>query len=290
MAEIRCAVEGRDILGEGPCWDAAAGRLYWFDIKGRRLNWHEPAAGSAGSYELPVRASVAVPRRRGGLLIVAEDGVSAFDPATGRMELYEPIEPLEPGFRSNDGKIDVNGRLWWSVMDDDGGKRPGHVYRLEPGAASIRLIEGVHIANTVCCSPDGRILYLADSARQTIYAYAMDPKTGALGERRVFAHTRGQPGSPDGSAVDADGFLWNAEWGGWRLVRYAPDGSIDRTVDLPVQQPASCAFGGEGLDTLFITTAREDLSDEALARQPLAGSLLAFEPGVKGLALPAFDG
>jgi sugar lactone lactonase YvrE len=289
MADIFCAQPAKAILGEGPCWDASAGRLYWFDIKGRRLHWHEPD-GASGHYELAVRASVATPRKTGGLLIVAENGVSTFDPVSGAMTLIEAVEPLEPGFRSNDGKIDVAGRLWWSVMDDDGGKRPGFLYRRDPGHASVRMEEGIHIANTTCCSPDGRTFYLADSARRTIYAYALDPATGALGERRVFAHTRGERGSPDGSAVDAEGYLWNAQWGGWRIVRYAPDGSIDRIVETPVAQPSSCCFGGADLATLYVTSARESLSDQALEGQPFAGSLMAFDPGVTGLPLPAFDG
>jgi L-arabinonolactonase len=288
MVDIRCAARGRDVLGEGPCWDPRTGRLYWFDIKGKRLNWHEPRTEAADSYDLPVRASVAVPREQGGLLIVAENGISAFDPATGDLTIIEPIEALPPGFRSNDGKIDVRGRLWWSVMDDDHGERPGFLYRLDPGGRSVRMESGIHIANTTCCSPDARTFYLADSKRRTIYAYAMDPDTGALGERRVFAHTRGEAGSPDGSAVDAEGYLWNAQWGGWRIVRYAPDGGIDRIVETPVQQPSSCAFGGPDLATLYVTTAREGLSDAALETQPLAGSLLAFDPGVRGLALPMF--
>ncbi|HET9160710.1 MAG TPA: SMP-30/gluconolactonase/LRE family protein [Caulobacteraceae bacterium] len=290
MRQIRCVQKAEAILGEGPAWDESSGRLYWFDIKRRRLHWHAPQSGANGVYELAVRASVATPRRMGGLLIVAEDGISQFDPGTGAMKLIEPVEPLDPGFRSNDGKIDVAGRLWWSVMDDDGGKRPGYLYRKDPGHNSARMEGGIHIANTTSCSPDGRTYYLADSARQTIYAYALDPETGALGERRVFAQTRGEAGSPDGSAVDVEGYLWNAQWGGWRIVRYAPDGRIDRIVDTPVEQPSSCCFGGPDLATLYVTTARESLSDEALARQPLAGSLLAFEPGVRGLSLPAFDG
>lgn len=286
MTEVRCVVQGMDLLGEGPCWDPASQRLYWFDIKGRRLNWH--SAKGNGRYDLAVRASVATPRVEGGLLIVAEDGISSFDPSTGTMTLIEPAPPLPAGFRSNDGKIDVHGRLWWSVMDDDGGKRPGFVYRYGPHSASVRMLDGIHIPNTVCCSPDGLTFYLADSARRTIYAYAMDPWTGALGERRVFADTRGDPWAPDGSAVDAEGYLWNAQWGGSRIVRYAPDGTIDRIVEVPVQQPSSCAFGGEGLATLYVTSAREHLSEEVLAGQPLAGSLFAFEPGVAGLPLPLF--
>lgn len=288
MAEISCAQPATAILGEGPAWDPAAARLYWFDIKSKRLHWHEPA-GDSGVYELPVRASVATPRKGGGLLIVAENGLHAFDPDSGLMSLVEAVEPLLPGFRSNDGKIDVAGRLWWSVMDDDGGRRPGFLYRKDPGKPSVRAEVGVHIANTTCCSPDGRTFYLADSARQTIWAYDLD-ESGALRHKRVFATTSGEAGSPDGSAVDAEGYLWNAQWGGWRIVRYAPDGSIDRIVEAPVEQPSSCCFGGEDLSTLYVTTAREGLDAEALADQPWAGSLLAFQPGVQGLALPAFDG
>lgn len=288
MSEVRCVVRGADRLGEGPCWDAATGRLYWFDIKNRKLNWMEP--GAAGHYALPVRASCAASRRLGGLLIGAENGVSTLDTDTGALTLVCPVEPLPTGFRSNDGKIDVNGRFWWSVMDDDGGRRPGFVYRYDADGNGTRVLRGLHIPNTLSCSPDGRTFYAADSSRQTIYAYPMNPRTGALGERRVFAHTRGEPGSPDGSAVDAEGFLWNAQWGGWRIVRYDPDGRVDRIVELPVEQPTSCAFGGEELSTLYITTARDGLSDEALDRQPLAGSLLAVDTDVTGLALPAFDG
>ena len=287
MNEPRLVAEGSDRLGEGPCWDARSRRLYWFDIKGRRLNWLGP--GDRGSYDLPCRCSVATPLASGGLLIVGEEGLFRFDPRSGAMSLIEDGLKLPKGFRTNDGKIDVHGRLWWSVMDDDGGKRPGCVYRRSPGEPSVEVLSGVHIANTCCCSPDGRVFYLCDSGKQTIFAYDLDPFSGVLSGKRVFAHTKGEAGSPDGSAVDAEGYLWNAQWGAWRIVRYAPDGRIDRIVEVPVEQPSSCAFGGEGLATLFVTTARDGLSDEALARQPLAGSLLAFEPGVAGLPLPMFD-
>jgi sugar lactone lactonase YvrE len=117
----------------------------------------------------------------------------------------------------------------------------------------------------------------------------MDPRTGALSNKRVFAETRGA-GAPDGSAVDVEGYLWNAQWGGWRIVRYAPDGAIDRIVEAPVEQPSSCAFGGADLATLYVTSAREGLSEAALAAQPQAGGLFAFRPGVTGLALPSFAG
>jgi sugar lactone lactonase YvrE len=283
---VSCAFEGQNTLGEGPIWDPATKRLYWFDIKQSRLHWGDPGGGKAGFWDLPTRASAAVIRSRGGLLLATERGLEDFDLAAGTLSPRWKLE-AEPGFRSNDGKIDVAGRFWWGTMDDDGGKRPGRLYRYDPDGTCTPVVEGIHIVNTVSCSPDGRTYYLADSARKVIWAYDMD-EAGNLSNRRDFA--RVEHGGPDGSAVDAEGFLWNAQWGAWRIVRYAPDGSIDRVVEMPVEQPSSCAFGGADLTTLYVTTAREDLSDEALQAQPLAGSVLAFEAGVKGLALPAFDG
>jgi sugar lactone lactonase YvrE len=286
--EVRCAAEGLDILGEGPMWDARDGRLYWFDIKGHRLNWLAHADGSRGGWELPWRASVAAPRTAGGLVLATEAGIARFDPATGFAELVTRID-LGDGFRSNDGKIDLAGRLWWSSMDDDGGKRPGALFRTDPDGTTHKVLDGIHIANTVSVSPDGRTMYFADSALQVIWAFAITDE-GLLADRRVFLDMSGQTGGPDGSAVDADGYLWNVQWGAWRMVRYAPDGSVDRIVALPAEQATSCAFGGPDLATLYVTSAREGLSEAALAGQPLAGSVFALEPGVKGLPLPAFAG
>jgi sugar lactone lactonase YvrE len=219
-------------------------------------------------------------------LLATERGLANFDTDSGDFELRWKWE-REPGFRPNDGKIDVAGRFWWGSMDDDHGRRPGQLYCYTPDGRCETRAEGIHIVNTVSCSPDGRTYYLADSRKGEIYAFDMD-KAGGLSNRRVFA--RVDKGAPDGSAVDAEGYLWNCQWGGWRIVRYAPDGSVDRVLDVPVEQPSSCAFGGPQMTTLFITSAREDLSEEALAKQPLAGSVLAVDVGVKGLALPSFDG
>lgn len=284
--QVSCVFEGRNTLGEGPLWDAATKRLYWFDIKQSRLHWGIPATGEQGLWELPCRASAAAVRARGGLLMATERGVMDFDTATGELILRWALE-AEPGFRSNDGKIDVRGRFWWGTMDDDGGKRPGVLYRYDPDGTCTPVVDGIHIVNTVSCSPDGGTYYLADSAKQVIWAYDMD-EAGKLSNRRDFAVI--EHGGPDGSAVDAEGCLWNAQWGAWRVVRYRPDGAIDRVVEMPVEQPSSCAFGGPEMTTLYVTTAREGLSDEALAGQPLAGGVLAFETGVRGLVLPSFAG
>jgi sugar lactone lactonase YvrE len=266
-------------------WAAAEQRLYWFDIKGRRLSWYEPATQARGAFDLPLRASAAAPRESGGLLLATERGLAFCDAQAGTMELVQPFD-LGEGFRTNDGKIDPQGRFWWSTMDDNGGERPGAVYRTGPDMKTVKVMTGIHIPNTISVTGDGKLLYMADSKRQTIFAHQVED----LSKAREFAHTRGEAGSPDGSAIDAEGYLWNAQWGAWRIVRYDPFGRINRIVEVPVEQPTSCAFGGPDLSTLYITSAWDELSDEARARQPLAGGLFAFDPGVKGLALPAFQG
>lgn len=281
----QCLVSSRDRLGEGPCWSAAEGRLYWFDIKGRTLNWHAPETGEVGRRELGLRASAAAVRSGGGLLVATERGLAHWDPQAQALTLVQPVT-LDPGFRTNDGKIDPHGDFWWSTMDDDGGRRPGVVFRTRRSGQTDVAVKGIHIANTVSFSADGGRLYLADSQAQTIFAY----DTTDLGQREVFVETRGQPATPDGGAVDAEGFLWNAQWGGSRLVRYAPDGRIDRVVPMPVEQPTSCAFGGPDLTTLFVTSAWDGLSEAARRSQPLAGGLFAFKPGVAGQPLPLYEG
>jgi sugar lactone lactonase YvrE len=283
MDTVVCAVDCANQLGEGPCWHPGEQRLYWFDIQARRLQWLTPSDRATGAIDLPMRASAAAPRAAGGLLAATEQGLAVIDPANGGVKLVQAMA-LEPGFRTNDGKIDPAGNFWWSTMDDNHGERPGAIFRTSPAMVTERVLEGIHIANTISVTADGKSLYLADSRRDTLSIHNI----ADLRDVTEFAHTREGTGTPDGSALDADGYLWNAQWGGWRIVRYAPDGSIDRVVDVPVEQPTSCAFGGPDLTTLYITSAWDGLSAEAKRAQRLAGGLFALETGVKGLALPLF--
>jgi L-arabinonolactonase len=289
--EISLAVRCDFTLGEGPVWDAAAGRLYWLDIKGGRLAWIRPSDGAFGEVAVAGQVSAVAPRAGGpGLLAVRQGGVGILDPDTGAFEQRFDPEPGRPANRANDGAVDPAGRFWFGTMDDSETAATGAVYRLDADWICTRVLDGLGIPNTLVCSPAGDVLYVADSAAGVIDQLDIDPATGAPGARRPFVSLAGQGCAPDGSAVDQNGFLWNAQWGGARVVRYAPDGTIDRIVAVPVDQPTSCAFGGENLSTLYITTARAGLSDEALARQPLAGSLLSIDPGVRGLSLPPFAG
>jgi sugar lactone lactonase YvrE len=276
------AANSSNTLGEGPVWDASAARLYWVDIQQSLIFEFDPVTSAHRTWQVPYRPSLAAPAYSGGLTVVSEGGIFQFSPATGLSTKPSGMPECPEGFRSNDAKVDPSGTLWWSTMDDDGGKRPGDVYRYACGVSTL-CIKGVHIANSIAFSADGKWLYLSDSALKTLWRF---PRLGDanVGPREVFAVF--DSGEPDGAAIDVEGALWVAVWGGARLDRFMPDGTLDRSIPLPVSQPTSCAFGGTGLDVLYITSARAGLSAEALAREPLAGAIFSFSPGVCGQPIP----
>ncbi|HYC05022.1 MAG TPA: SMP-30/gluconolactonase/LRE family protein [Azospirillaceae bacterium] len=285
MSLPSCVAATRCLLGEGPLWDPEAGRLYWFDIKGSRLHWLAPDREEVGTLELQARCSAAA-LTEGGLIVASDRGIGLLDPGRRKLDIRLELEPDLPGNRSNDGKADPWGNFWVGTMDDAEAQASGALYRVTPDWTAERVLEGLRIPNTLAWSPDGATMIFADSGEATLYAFDLAPASGRLSNRRVFAV--GDGGTPDGSAMDEEGFLWNAQWGGARVVRYAPDGSIDRVVPLPVDNPTSCAFGGDDLGTLYVTSARVGLSERELARQPLAGGVFAFQPGVRGLPVGRF--
>lgn len=280
MTVVACVAASADRLGEGPCWSAQDGRLYWFDIKAAKLRWLVPGEPGFGTVDLPFRASAAAPRAAGGLLMATERGLATYEPGSDGVELVQPIA-LPDGFRSNDGKVDPLGRFWWSSMDDADGARPGAIFVTDLDGRTETVIDGVHIANSMAFTADGATLFLADSLRNTIWTF----DTADLSRREVFVTTEAQV-SPDGAAMDAEGFLWSAQWGGGCVVRYGPDARVDRVVEVPVSQPTCCAFGGPDLDMLYVTSAWDGLADTTA--EPLAGHVFAFEAGVRGQPLPAF--
>ena len=287
MSEVRCVAPTGCLLGEGPLWSPTEGFLWWVDIKRAKLHRHNPKTGNTRRYDLPLHAS-ALALSDGGLIMIGDREIGRYDTAT---ESYHRITELnEPeGFRTNDGGMAPDGTFWFGTLDDTETLSEGQYYRLQPDLSAERLgLPEVLVTNTMQFSPDGRTFYTCDSAEQMILAFDYDSETGALANRRVFASTLEAGCYPDGSAVDAEGYLWNAQWAGSRIVRYAPDGAVDRIVKLPVSRPTSCAFGGEALNTLYITSARMGLTDAALDRQPMAGSLFALDLDVPGLPVQEF--
>ena len=153
-----------------------------------------------------------------------------------------------------------------------------------------KLFDGISVPNSTAFSPDDRTLYFADTPRHAIWAFDFDIAAGAIANRRVFADLTARKGLPDGSCVDAQGFLWNAEFAGTRLTRYAPDGRVDRTVELPVTSPTCCCFGGATLDTLYVVSSTHRHTAEQRAAEPCSGGLLALDVGVRGLPEATFGG
>jgi sugar lactone lactonase YvrE len=211
-------------------------------------------------------------------------GVARYHLDSGEVDWIARPELDKPGLRFNDGRVDRQGRFWaGSMIESDDSYHQGGLYRLNPDLSLSSVVDGITISNGLCWSPDSRVMYHADSPRQEIYAYDFEPESGSISNRRLFAKT--EAGCyPDGATVDAEGFLWSAQWGGSKLVRYAPNGEKAGELRLPVSQPTCLTFGGDDLDTMFITSARENLTDAQLAEQPEAGNVLVCRLGVKGIA------
>lgn len=221
-------------------------------------------------------------RRTAGLLIAFETGISFYDVETGVQKRIVDVEPDIPVTRLNDGRCDRQGRFIVGGFDPTE-KGLSAAYRLDADLSIHRLFGGLSSANSTCFSLDGKTMYYADSPQAAIWAFDYDIDTGEPSNRRVFCGFKDQPGVPDGSVIDSEGCLWNAQWNGARVVRFRPDGAVDRVIEMPVRHPTSVAFGGRELDTLYITTSRLILSPEEARKQPLAGALLAVRPGVTGL-------
>jgi L-arabinonolactonase len=290
MNEVVRAVASEDILGEAPVWCPREQALYWVDIEGCKLQRFHPASGRIDRWTTPERLCSFALREKGGLVAAFASGLAFYEPEAGTVEWIARPEASQPRNRMNDGKCDRSGRFFVGSMDDKLKEHLGALYRLDPDLSLHRLDGGIGISNSLAWSPDEKSFYFADTMSQEIYVYDYDRASGDIGNRRIFATTLNQPGTPDGSSIDAEGYLWNAQWDGWRLTRYAPDGRIDRIVELPVSRPSSCMFGGPDLRTLYVTTAIFDLSAAGRARQPWAGSLLAVDVGVAGLPEPRFGG
>lgn len=286
-AKVECVWQGRARLGEGPLWcpgQGKAGQLLFVDILGRMLHVHDHASGRTRRWSLDEACCWLVPRADGdgfiaGLasrlvhLRLAEDGPSIVG------DWMTPDEPA--GNRFNDAVVDDRGRLWFGSMSDLGEPGRGALYCLD-GVGLRRLDRGYGVANGPAVSPDGTTLYHSDTAAGIVYAFDLSAE-GELSGKREHLRFSGSQGHPDGMTCDVEGGLWIAHWGGGRVSRFLPDGSLDETLILPASRVTSCTFGGPELDQLFITTAADGRDQEALA-----GSLFRVAPGFRGLASPAF--
>jgi sugar lactone lactonase YvrE len=279
---VELAARRENILGEGPLWDSALGRLYWVDIRAKCIEWIEPASGSEGRYDLAVRPSALALCEMGELLVAADHSVGLLDVLSGAFTPRVVFEEDKPRNRTNDGGIGADGRFWFGTMDDDAEAGRGALYALSPDWKLSVMREPLGIPNGIVMTSDGGKLFVADSMEGVIWAHGV-AADGALSEPSLFFSAKGGASTPDGAALDEEGYIWSAQWDGGCMLRIAPDGAVDRKIDMPVTRPTACAFGGPDLTTLYVTSARGGLSANRLAREPLAGSVFSVATGIAGL-------
>lgn len=287
--QAQCVLPLAAELGEGPLYLPAQDRLLFVDLKRCTLHAWDAATLRHSSWSLPDYICWLVPRRDGdGFLAGLRDSVVRLwlEPEL-RIESVVRVVDGAAGQRLNDAKVDPQGRLWLGSMHNtDYQQKVGKLFRLDPDLRLAVADEGYHICNGPTFSPDGSALYHSDSFLDVTYRYEVSTD-GTLGSREIWrCYTDG--GSPDGMQVDSEGCIWVATWGAKRVCRFSPDGELLAEVTLPTSHPASLAFGGEDLRTLYITTAREGLSAQQLAEEPLAGALFSARIDVPGLPANAF--
>ena len=284
---VEVVVEAQNILGEGALWSVDEQRLYWTDIEARQLYRLDPETPGVMTWPTPERACSFAFREKGGLLVAFESGLSFFDLSSRREVRIVDVETDLPATRLNDGRCDRQGRFVVGGFDASG-KGGSGAYRLDRDLSLHELFRGLSSANSTCFSLDGRTMYYADTPKGAIWAFDYEIEIGTPRDRRVFYDFGDQPGAPDGSAIDSEGCLWNAQWSGSRVVRFTPEGRIDQIIEMPCSNPTSVAFGGHNLDTLFITSARFLLTEDQIRREPLSGALFAVRPGVQGMPETTF--
>ncbi|WP_165856293.1 SMP-30/gluconolactonase/LRE family protein [Marinobacter sp. JSM 1782161] len=294
--DFKPLLEDRFALGEGPHWDAEHGELLWVDIVGRKAFAHVPASGETRHWSFDDTVSAIAPRGNGHYVVAAGRGVYDLDPQDGRLTVIaEPAEePAEN--RTNESRVDPRGRFWMASMQQNIGPNGEHIpvrqssgllWCIDTDGSVRQVASGIGISNSLVWSPDETRMYFADTLKGVIWQYDWDADTGAASNRRVFADTEGY-GNPDGSAMDEEGCLWSARWGAGCLIRYRPDGEIDRIVEVPARCPSSCVFGGPDRKTLYVTTAYAELDPSE--RGPCDGALLVAETDVVGQRCFTFNG
>lgn len=281
-----------DNLGEGPVWSEVEQALYWVDIAGRRANRFDPSSGAMRTWSFPSPCSTLLPTADGGHILGLKDGLYRFDVESGAMTPFARPDP-DPGNRTNEIRCDPLGRLWLGTMHDNIGpagqplgvtRSSGGYYCIEADGRATQVMADIGITNTLCWSPDASRFYCADTLKGVIWSFAYDADGPTLSDQRVFVD-QGE-GGPDGSAMDEEGCLWTARWGSRQVVRYSPEGRIDRVLELPCIQPSSCAFGGPDRKTLFVTSAYFEMD----AAGECDGALFAVQVDVAGLPMTPFAG
>ncbi|HZT64055.1 MAG TPA: SMP-30/gluconolactonase/LRE family protein [Burkholderiales bacterium] len=301
--KIECVLQCENHLGEGPVWDVEESRLYWVDGTGRRVGkpsiWRlDPRTGKTENWALKRDVGAMALRQKGGAVLALDDGFYFFDFKDSNLEKIALVHEGQPRVRLNDGKCDRRGRFLAGGMDDKEELKLSCLWRLDTDLSVTLVDDGIICSNGPCWSPDDKTFYFADTFQGEIWKYDYDIATGTPSNRRLFASFKKDAGVADGSTVDAEGCVWNAQLISGDLVRYAPDGSVERRIGMPVRNITSVIFGGDKLDEIYVTSmarvkhpAKHDRFAKEAKPQFLAGSLFRITGlGIKGVPEPRFAG
>jgi L-arabinonolactonase len=284
-------------------WDSHQGLLYWLDCTGNRVGkpsvWClNPRSGITRHWFIDKEVGAMALRRITGAVLAANDGFYLFDFETSALEQVAKVDTAQGRSRLNDGKCDRKGRFFAGGMDDKEELPLCSLWRLDPDYTLVAVDEGIICSNGPCWSPDDRSFYFADTFQKKMWQYDYQIDTGQLSNRRVFRDLENDAGFADGSTVDAEGFVWNARVIAGELVRYAPDGSLDRVIGMPVRNITSVMFGGSNLDEIYVTSmarvahpAAHDHFAVQAKPQFTAGALFRIKGlGIRGIDEPRFAG
>jgi len=279
--EVPCA----NVLGEGVQWNHHDQSVWWTDIKSSKLYRYPLNSKKLQVWPMPeALGCFAFVEDDDRILLALASGFAWLSPETGAVDWIAKPEAHLIGNRLNDGRVDRQGRFWAGSITEEQNvpDQSASLFCLDHTQQVSQHLSGLRISNSLCWSLDSSRLYHADSPTHQIKVYDFDPASGSLGDGHIFVQTS-EKIEPDGACIDAEDHLWNAEWGGQRLVRYSPDGREVAVLPMPVSQPTCMAFGGEEMNLLFVTSARIGLSDEALAEQPRAGNLFIYRTAFRGV-------
>lgn len=289
-SDIDLAVDLHADVAEGPVWDLRRRELVWVDIPRGVVHRWQPTGSETSSLDLGQPVGALALRESDGYVVAVRDGFGTVDRQSGELRLRCAVEDAIAENRMNDGGCDSAGRFWAGTMHVDMLPGAGSLYRLEADYAVSKMLDGLAVSNGLAWSLDDRTLYFIDSLEHGVDAFDYEAATGEIAHRRRVTDVPPELGLPDGMTIDGAGYLWVALWDGWSVRRFAPDGSLDMVIELPTAQITSCAFGGEDLDELYVTSAAAGLSAEQLADQPHAGAVFCVRPGVVGVPAHRFGG
>ena len=288
---VELLVDAHAQVGEGPLWDEERQVLYWVDILSSLLYIYDPATGENRALDVGRHVGTVVTRASGGLMLAVREGFASFDLETQELTLIADPEAHITGNRFNDGKCDPAGRFWAGTMAYENPTNQGSLYRLDTDLSVHKIFGDVAISNGIIWSLDHTTMYYIDTLRKNVRAFDYADDTGDISNERVIINVPEEIGMPDGMAIDSEGMLWVAHYGGSCVSRWNPNtAQLLLKIDLPVTQVTACAFGGPNLDILFITSAAQELDAAELERQPLAGGLFSIKTPYQGVPSFRFGG